>query len=250
MGKKAKVQIQKAKPEKETSGPSLSRCYQWKEEKKKLATEEELAVGKDTTWNRGHSAFHEHGKQKYFGDMQNQEDKYSKGCFSYFCDVVKEGGTGWNWAGQRCPRGSRVWPTEKLWALISLQSLCVGHKHVKKLSVEQRCSNILSQCASEWNPKERVGKTGFVHLRIVWPWFGNNLDLISKCLKCELGFINWKIWKLSRVSGGKWKCAGQDRCYLIWPDMLLATANSVVYLAKLGSMCSLKRWSGKGCIWS
>ena len=49
MGKKAKVQIQKAKPEKETSGPSLSRCYQWKEEKKKLATEEELAVGKDTT---------------------------------------------------------------------------------------------------------------------------------------------------------------------------------------------------------
>ena len=179
---------------------------------------------------------------------KTRKDKDSKGCFSYFCDVVKEGGTGWNWAGQRCPRGSRVWPTEKLWALISLQSLCVGHKHVKKLSVEQRCSNILSQCASEWNPKERVGKTGFVHLRIVWPWFGNNLDLISKCLKCELGFINWKIWKLSRVSGGKWKCAGQDRCYLTWPDMLLVTANPVVYLfilAKQGSMCSLKRWSGK-----
>ena len=48
MGKKAKVQIQKAKPEKRLNlkcfMPSLSRCYQWKEEKKKLATEEELAV--------------------------------------------------------------------------------------------------------------------------------------------------------------------------------------------------------------
>ena len=99
MGKKAKVQIQKDKPEKETESEMLhglvypavisgrKRKRSWQRKK---------------SWQWGRTQ-HETEVIQLSMNMENKsisvtcktrKDKDSKGCFSYFCDVVKEGGTG------------------------------------------------------------------------------------------------------------------------------------------------------------
>ena len=89
MGEKAKVQIQKAKPEKETESEMLHglvypAVISGRKRKRSWQRKKSWQWKKDTTWNRGHSAFHEHGKQKYFGDMQNQERQRQQRLFFLF----------------------------------------------------------------------------------------------------------------------------------------------------------------------
>ena len=95
MGKKAKVQIQKAKPEKETESEMFIPLLSVEGREKEAGNGRRVgSVGRTQ---------HETEVIQLSMNMENKsisvtcktrKDKDSKGCFSYFCDVVKEGGTG------------------------------------------------------------------------------------------------------------------------------------------------------------